>query len=246
MTQRDDLLPESPLQGLVPTLNNTGWMTEALDEISTAFTQYAGEIDHEVLDVGCAYGIATLAALENGARVFACDIEPQHLDILTQRVPEQARERLRSKPGALPGVDFEPESFGAVLASRVLHFLDGREVAETVAKAYGWLKPDGHLFLVVDSPYTGPWRIHADDYERRKAAGEDWPGFIADYAQFLPDEADPAEHPSFINPMDPDILTRVCSAAGFEVLEARFLKGGTKWSTGREHAGIVARKPHPA
>ncbi len=243
MTQQDDLLPESPLEGLVPTLNNMGWMTEALDEISQAFTEYAGEIEAEVLDVGCAYGIATLAALARGGRVFACDIEPRHLDILMRRVPPPARDRLRSEPGALPDIDFEAERFGAVLASRVLHFLDGSDVEATVAKTFDWLQPGGRLFLVVDSPYTGPWKVHAEAYERRKAAGEDWPGFIDDYAQFLSEGADPAEHPAFINPMDPDILSRVCSASGFEILEARFLKGRTQWSTGREHAGVVARKP---
>ena len=243
MSEPNDLLPESPVEGLVPTMNNTGWMTESLDDVSQAFARYASEIGDEVLDVGCAYGIATLAALDNGARVFACDIEPKHLEILEQRVPEALRERLRTRPGALPGVDFEPACFGAVLAARVLHFLDGDDVEATIRKAYDWLTPGGRLFVVVDTPYTGPWRIYADEYERRKAAGQDWPGKVDDYAQFVPEGQDPAEHPSFINPMDPDILERVCHAAGFDVLEARFLSGGTKWSTGREHAGVIARKP---
>jgi hypothetical protein len=107
---------------------------------------------------------------------------------------------------------------------------------------YDWLQPGGRVFLVADSPYTGPWRVAADDYERRKAAGEPWPGFIENYAQYLPESADLAARPTFINPMDPDILSRVCADAGFEVLEARFLAGGTKRSTGRDHAGVIARK----
>ncbi len=237
-----DLLPESPIAGLVPTMNNTGWMTESLDEISTAFTDFAGGRDDEVLDMGCAYGIATLAALDKGARVFACDIEPRHLEVLARRVPVAARDRYRSKPGALPGVAFDTASFGAILAARVLHFLDGDAVEQTVAKMHDWLKPGGCLFLVADSPYTGPWKDQADEYERRKAAGEPWPGFVDDYARYLPATADPAEHPTFINPMDPDILRRVCEAAGLEVLEARFLAGSTRWSSDRDHAGVVARR----
>jgi hypothetical protein len=98
------------------------------------------------------------------------------------------------------------------------------------------------VFLVADSPYTGPWKAAAGDYERRKAAGDPWPGLIEDYSQFLPADANPAGHPLFINPMDPDILRRVCEDAGFEVLEARFLAGGTKWSSARDHAGAIARK----
>lgn len=237
-----DWLPESPIAGLVPTMNNTGWMTESLDEISTAFTDFAGGRDDESLDMGCAYGIATLAALDKGARVFACDIEPQHLDILARRVPAAVRDRFRSRPGALPDVDFDAGSFGAILAARVLHFLAGDAVEQTVAKMHDWLKPGGNLFLVVDSPYTGPWKDQADVYERRKAAGEPWPGYVADYARYLPTTADPAEHPTFINPMDPDILRRVCEQAGLEVLEARFVAGSTRRRSDRDHAGVVARR----
>jgi len=239
---RDELLPESPVEGLVPTMNNTGWMTVALDEMSTEFARYAGTLDAEVLDIGCAYGIATLAALDAGARVCACDIEPRHLEVLEQRVDPEARGRLRCLVGVMPAVDFHPESFGAVLASRVLHFLSGDDVEQVVDKMYGWLQPGGRVYLVADSPYTGPWRVLSDDYERRKTAGEAWPGFVADYAQFLPAGQDPAEHPVFINPMDPDILERVCREVGFDVLEARFLSSSTKHATGRDHAGVIAVK----
>ena len=110
MTDKIDLLPDSPVEGLVPTLNNTGWMTVALDEISTDFARYAGTLNDEVLDIGCAYGIATLAALEAGARVLACDIEPRHLEILGERVPEPLRGTLRCQTAVLPDVDFEPGS----------------------------------------------------------------------------------------------------------------------------------------
>lgn len=242
MHDADDLLPKSFIPGLVPTMNNMGWMTESLDEMSQAFTDYAGSIDDESLDIGCAYGIATLVALEKGARIFACDVEPKHLDILDRRVPDDVRDRYRSKAGALPGVDFDSESFGAILASRVLHFFLGEDIEKTIAKMHEWLKPGGRVFLIADSPYTGPWKPAADDYERRKAAGDPWPGFIANFAAYLPATADPAVHPSFINPMDPDILARVCTETGFEILDARFLTGGTKWSTDRDHAGVIAQK----
>ena len=122
--------------------------------------------------------------------MFACDLEPRHLDILAQRVPGDVRCRYRSKAGALPEVDFDEGSFGAILAARVLHFLAGAHVEQTVAKMYRWMQPGGRLFLVADSPYTGPWRVAADDYERRKAAGDPWPGLIEDYAKFLPATAD--------------------------------------------------------
>lgn len=243
MNNSDELLPDSPVEGLIPTLNKTGWMTESLDPYSADFAAYAGSMDDEVLDIGCAYGVATLQALASGGRVCACDMEPEHLKILDQRVPHDARDRYRSLPGALPGVNFPGRSFGAVLASRVIHFLDGQQIEATVAKMHDWLKPGGRLYLVADTPYTGPWYIHADRYESRKAAGDPWPGYVDDYPALLPQGTDPAGHPEFINPLDPDILARVCAAAGFDIISAEFLAAASQQSTGREHAGIIARRP---
>jgi SAM-dependent methyltransferase len=238
----DPALPKSPVEGLIPTLNNTGWMTEKMDTYSADFASYAGHAAGEVLDIGCAYGIATLAALENGAQVLACDMEPKHLAILDQRIPTDCRERYRSMPAILPAVDFAPDSFAAILASRVLHFLTGADIELTVSKMYTWLKPGGRLYLVADSPYTGPWAQHSGDYERRKAAGDRWPGLFTDYASFLSAGTDPSTHPDFINPLDPDILKRVCADTGLEILTAGFLSSATKHANGRDHAGIIARK----
>lgn len=63
MTKADPLLPKSSVAGLVPTMNNTGWMTEGLDDFSQAFVDYAAASREESLDMGCAYGVATLPAL---------------------------------------------------------------------------------------------------------------------------------------------------------------------------------------
>lgn len=243
MPTQDPLLPESSVPGLVPTLNNTGWMTETLDDHSRAFTEFAPLAPGECLDIGCAYGIATLPALAAGARVLACDLEPRHLDILARRVPEQDRPRLRCQPGRLPDVDFPAGSFGAILCARALHFLTGQDIDLTARKMFAWLVPGGRAFLVTDSPYVGPWWQRAPEYERRKQAGDLWPGFVADYRSLLPPGVNPDDHPSFINPLDPDVLRRVATSAGFEVLEARFLRGGGAQATGREHAGVIARKP---
>ena len=236
-------LPASPVEGLIPTLNNTGWMMEQMDSYSADFARYAGTVNGEVLDIGCAYGIATLAALKAGARVLASDIEPRHLDILAARVPAEDQARYRSTVATLPDVDFATDSFAAILAARVLHFLSGADIELTVGKMLDWLQPGGRLYLVADSPYTGPWASQADEYERRKLAGDPWPGFVANYADFLPASADPSVHPDFINPLDPDVLERVCREAGFDIVSAEFLSSSTKHANGRDHAGIIARKP---
>jgi SAM-dependent methyltransferase len=169
-------------------------------------------------------------------------MEPAHLEILDQRVPADCSERYRSLRGVLPQADFPAESFGGILASRVLHFLAGPDIETAVAKMHDWLVPGGRLYIVADTPYTGPWYIHAERYEERKAAGEPWPGYVDDYKALLPAGTDPEGHPDFINPLDPDILTRVCSAAGFDIISAEFLAAAGRQATGREHAGIIASK----
>lgn len=234
-------LPKSSVPGLVPTLNNTGWMTESLDRVSEAFATFAGDCADEVLDMGCAYGIATQAALDRGARVLAADLDARHLGILAARVPAAQRDRLRTQVARVPQADFPAASFGGILAARVLHFLPPDDFTLTIYKMQQWLRPGGQLFVVCDSPYVGPWRDAAPEYERRKAAGCPWPGFVHDYHRYLP-EASRATSPTFMHPMDPDVLRRVCTKVGLEVLEADWLAGGTRYRSDRDHAGVVARR----
>lgn len=236
-------MPEPFLEGLIPTLNRRGFMSEALDAFSAKFASYAGDVGHEVLDLGCAYGVATLAALEAGARVMACDMEAGHIEVLEERVSPELRGRLRTCVGALPLIDFPDHAFGAVLCSRVLHFLRDHEVQASLSAMAGWLRPGGKLFLVADTPYTGFWQSTAPAYERRKAAGEEWPGFIEDLAPLLGGKLPDGMLP-YLNPMDPDLLVRECERAGLDIEEAAFTEHVRAGDThGREHAGVVARKP---
>ncbi len=245
----DDLKSAAGGDGrMVPTLNRTGVMLEKLTPTSLAFARYAGQCRGEVLDMGCAYGVATIAALEAGASVLAADMEPQHLKILEDRIEPGARSRLRVQQGILPQVDFEKDRFAAIHAARVIHFLRPDEVRLAIRKMADWLQPGGCLFLVSDTPYVGYWKSKADEYEARKARGDLWPGYIDDVRKhFGRHETDGA--PSLINALDPDILRRECEAAGFLVEQSGFEAGeiglghGGAQPQGREHAGLIARKP---
>ncbi|MDX2224345.1 MAG: class I SAM-dependent methyltransferase [Rhodospirillaceae bacterium] len=238
-------LPKSRFPGAVPTLNNRGFMLEALDDYAQAFVAAAAATPAEALDVGCAYGVATLAALAAGARVCACDMEPGHLDVLRERTPPDQRARLRTVAGALPGVRFPRASFGAILASRVLHFLDGDDLRAAMADLFDWLAPGGRVFVVADTPYMPGWNAIAPGYETAKAAGAEWPGFIPDFARYTANNAAPGAGPAFLNPLDPDLLARECTRAGFIVERASFfgLQRLGPAASGREHAGCAARKP---
>ena len=242
MTQQIPERPKPYIEGLVPTLNNRGFMSETLDYYSSRFVTYAGFTADEVLDIGCASGIATRAALESGARVLACDMEEGHVRILERETPVDLRNRLRTEVGVLPNLDFPDQSFGAILCSRVLHFLLAGEIRTTLKKMYAWTVPGGKIFLIADTPYTGFWSSIAPDYERRKAVGEEWPAFIEDISTLLQSRQVPEGMLPYLNPLDPDILRRECAAAGFKVEEAGFTSRGDD-PDARQHAGCIAFRP---
>jgi SAM-dependent methyltransferase len=231
-----------------PTLNGTGFMFKVLDDYAKEFIRFAGECPDPVLELGCAYGVATIPALETGATITACDLEQGHLDILLENTPEEDRSRLTCVAGALPYVDFPQEKFGAILCSRVLHFLDGGAVDASVRKMYGWLKPGGRLYLVADTPY-GIWRKFIPIFEARKAEGKRWPGLMIGLEYFLPNMklGSRLDGPAFMNLLDTDTLERTCLEAGFNVERVSFIdrddfKGAGRMD-GRENVGLLALKP---
>ena len=235
--------PPPWMEGMVPTLNQRGFMAEVMDLYSQQFVELALAHGGEALDMGCAYGVATRPVLAGGGRITACDMEQGHLDVLLEETPPEQRSRLKTMAGQLPAVDFPDAAFDNILCSRVLHFLTGEEIVRAVTKMASWLKPEGHLVLVGDSPYTGFWRASAPEYERRKALGDPWPGWIDDVSTLLPSGETPEGMLPYLNPLDPDILTRECEAAGLQVIRAGFTGRDPDDEQGNQHAGVVARRP---
>ncbi|MGY2288361.1 beta-ketoacyl synthase N-terminal-like domain-containing protein [Pseudomonas sp. SDO528_S397] len=252
------------IKGMIPTLNGTGAMTTVLPACSQLFVEAAAQASGEVMDMGCAYGVATVAALEQGARVLAVDIEEQHLSILAAGVAPALRDRLATQAGALPHMDFAPGRFQAIHAARILHFLPPQAFRESIRKMAQWLAPGGRLFLICDTPYFPHWAARVDEYEQLNANGEEWPGYIADIAGYFRSRAqasaanaiDSGSHASdalsgtpLINLVDPQILARECTLAGLHIEEAGY-EGlaidydGQAASGGLEHASVIAIKPY--
>jgi len=248
MTKTQESKREWNLPDMEPTLNGTGFMFKILDEFADDFIRFAGQTDGEVLDLGCAFGVATIAALEAGGRVTACDLDPRHLKILTENTPEALRSQLTCITGQLPDIDLPEESFDAILCSRVLHFLDGSAIDASVRNMYRWLKPGGRLYLVADTPY-GIWRKLIPIFEARRAKNDRWPGLMIGLENYLPfapkDRA--IDGPPFMNLLDPELLARICTDAGFEVKRMSFIDRsdfrGLGRMDGRENAGVWAVKP---
>jgi len=243
-------IPKQWIKGLVPTMNDRGFMFEVLDDYAEAFIHQAGTTDDEVLELGCAYGVAVLGALQAGGRITASDMDQRHLDVLLERVNEQdpaLGKRLTLLQGELPDINLPEEHYAAILCSRVLHFLPGDDIDRSVSNMYRWLKPGGRVYLVADTPF-GIWRNFIPTWEQNQAAGKRWPGHMERPVNYLPYEPSSEDiGPPLMNLLDPELLTRCCEEAGFRVEKASFIDredfGGDGRMDGRENCGVMAIKP---
>jgi hypothetical protein len=203
--------------GWIPTLNNMGYMTERLqDPFSHAFVEFSTIAPGPSLDIGAAYGVATLEVLRRGGIAIANDLEEKHLEILASRTPRGLRKNLILRPGRFPDeIDFESGSLGAVLVSRVFHFFEGPLIERSARKIFSWLAEGGRVFVVAETPYTGYFIRYAPIYEERKKRGDRWPGFIEDLPKY--NTSRETSLPPQMHVLDPEILTRVFHEAGFTV-----------------------------
>lgn len=239
--------PKGWIDGMIPTMNGTGFMFERMDSYAEEFIEYSGSIDDEVLDMGCAYGVATIAALLAGATVRACDLDERHIEILKSRVPKKLHTKLTCQQAKLPDADLPANHFGAIFCSRVFHFLSGDDIDASARNMYHWMKPGGKLFLVADTPY-GIWRNFIPTWEANRSNGERWPGWMEPAMDYLPfSSSRKSSQIPFMNLQDPDLLARTCTEAGFNVERATFIArpdfSAQGRMDGRENCGLLAIKP---
>jgi SAM-dependent methyltransferase len=232
--------------GIRPTTNRMGWSGDAVNEVSQQFIQYAGTCAQPVLDIGAAYGVATIPALAAGATVIANDLSPEHLAELRRRTPAEFLPRLTTMPGRFPGdFDFPKESLAAVHASQVLHFLTPEEVTKGLRDAIHWLRPGGRLFLLAATPHQATHAGFAAEFAQRKARGDLWPGMIENLRAYNTHwSAD--LNPPWLHVFDDEVLSAAVRRAGFVIEWARmFSRTGLPdfcRLDGRENLGLIAKK----
>jgi hypothetical protein len=219
----DIQMPQADRNGFVSTLNNMGYMVLSLDSYTQDFLQFCKDNKNvTVFEGGAAYGEVCLAALQAGATVFANDMEKKHLELLAARTPSAQRSALHLCPGCLPyDINFQVETFDAILCSRMLDFLSIEEIDFCFKKFYSWLKVGGKLYAIAETPYIKPFSSFIPIYETRKKNGEKCPGVMENISDFMNSQYD--NLPKYLNLLDVETLVSACEKNGFVVEKCEFL-----------------------
>jgi len=233
-------------ENFIVTLNQMGYMFIKPEKFMQSFIDFSAETSDPVLDIGAAYGIATLAALEKGACVVANDLDKRHLDILKSKVPPALLANLELKPGKMPSdLDFPQNHFGGILASRILNFVEPNLLKQSFSLIYKWLKPGAKFFYLGATPYMGTFKNFLTQYEKNKQDGCEWPGLIENIQAYAPYRS--KNLPSFINLLDKDMLIKLMSEANLQIEEMAYIPAEDAHPEdmkldGREHLGAIAIK----
>ncbi len=239
--------PEPEEDGFfVRTKNNQGFMgAYASDPFMKAFISFSTKAPGPVLDVGAAYGVATIPCLNAGARVIANDIDLEHLQILSEDVDPKDRERLSLMPGQFPDqLVIDSNSIGAALLARVLHFFTGEEIQEAATRLYDWIAPNGKVFVTAETPYLKNIKDFIPLYEEKKMRGDEWPGWMENFAEIDSRKGD--NLPKSLHRLDVDVLKRVFEEAGFTTEKCEFFPRPefpeSLQLDGRESVGYIGSK----
>jgi SAM-dependent methyltransferase len=236
------------VMGIISTNNNYGWTSSLPNQVTMEFLRFLSSSPSRTvaLDIGAAYGVATIAALRTGAEVIANDIDEIHLQsIVRQAEMEDQVSRLETIRGYFPG-ELNFEELRAIHCSNVLHFLTGTEIEEGARDMHSWLKPAGKIFIQVGTIYAGHIKKLLPTFEKRRRSGSRWAGETNHAKAFVMPEFVSAT-PTFMNYMDADPLVEAFESAGFVTEKAwYYTRDGAPdlvKNDGREFFGYIGIKP---
>lgn len=194
-----------------------GWTSNVLNELSELFVAACAEVRRPVLDVGAAFGVASLPALAAGATVIANDSDADHLTALEAATPIEHRDRLTLLPARFPDeLALPPGGLDAIHASNIFHFLTGEELERGAAQCKRWLAPGGRLFVQAGTPYQAPFAAFVPIYEERVRERVPWPGWIED-TRAISSHRRLGQIPRSLHLLDAEVLERVFVGAGFTI-----------------------------
>jgi ubiquinone/menaquinone biosynthesis C-methylase UbiE len=248
MTKKENKsnMPQAEDNGFIPTFNQMGYMTSQLDQFSLDFCHHAAKIaPQKALEIGAAYGVASLKAISMGAHMLVNDLDLRHLEVIKDQLNDVESSRVKFMAGSFPeDLDIESNSLGAILICRVLHFLTPKELEFAFEKMTSWLTTGGKLFVIGETPYLKNFQSFIPIYKKRCAEGESYPGFIQDVMQVDPVRG--ANLPKQMHFLDKELLQDLCQKNGLavekcEYIERPYFPEDLKLD-GRESVGLIAIK----
>ncbi len=242
----NELWPKAVEDGLIPTDNAMGIMTEEPSPAAEAFIELATSAARPLLEIGAAYGNATLPALRAGGTVIANDLSASQLGALAAAASAADRKRLVLMPARFPEeIRLGDGSLSGVLAAQVLHFFDGSTVEVAFQSVLRWLEPGGALYVVVMTPSLSFYSKLRPEYEKRARGSERWPGICDPRTVATPDWKE--RLPPMVHLFEKDVLRRCAEEAGFTVETLEYFcyrNFPEKHRTdGHEFLTLTARKP---
>jgi SAM-dependent methyltransferase len=232
-----------------PTLNGMGYIFYTITPMGEIFLEQEALPGRHLFEMGSGYGNIPLKALPKGVASYtAFDLYQEHLDILKQRLQQNlgidALERITFMAGHAPqDLPRASHQFDAILIDKVIHFLSPEEIVQTLTWAKNALKPGGSIYVSVSTPYANHLSQKVrEDYEKRQAAGEPFPGVVSHIMDLL-DATHMANHPDLILPpamvlfTEPN-LVRLFEREGFVVTYSASLKNPDDKNPLWEHAPL--------
>ena len=234
---------------IISTRNSFGWTSNIPNQITVAFLDFLSEegaASSTALDIGCGFGVATIPALKTGATVIANDLDAGHLAAVQAEAEAFGlSERLTISPGRFPD-DLGYADLTAIHSSNVLHFLKGEEIERGAREMYSWLRTGGKVFIQVGTIYAGHIKALVPVFDSNVRRGLKWPGEVENANEFVLEQFRTAI-PDRMNFLTAEPLVEAFGDAGFEIEQAwYYTRTGLEpplTNDGREHFGLVARKP---
>lgn len=214
-----------------------GFTTVPCDPVSQRFIEHAATAAQhggKVLEIGAAFGAATLEAIAKGATVFCNDIDPENLAVVRKRLLEVDFDEADSAtgdsnklvliPGSLPNeLSGLPERFfDAILICRVLHFFTGAKIEESLLLLSKLLAPKGKIYIVCETPYLKNWQRFLPEFQNRIERNIEWPGEITNPAEFE-SSGRAASLPKFVHWITKEVLERSLSRNGFDIEHSDYI-----------------------
>ena len=236
------LMPEQ-LRDEIPTLNKMGYMKIDLDKYTAEFIKYAADFKEPVLEIGCAYGFIVRKVLEAGVRIVASDLSHEHLISLLKQIKGEYLKNLYLYPGRFPNeISFPASSLRAVLASRVLHFINGDDIELGLDKINNWLIDGGKFYFIAMSPYHKSIdEQFLPQYEQNVRNNVRWPGEIENQWKIAPQHKDYVQ--PYLHVFDIPLLNQLLPKHGFRIDKIDYFTYVGDTTGGEQgHVGLIATK----